>query len=377
MRQIGTGIVIVFVLISLGIVGLGYLQRNQPDPTATPLELTLTVNPMAQAWMNDAVMSFNTSDNRLIDGYAVTIVLNTVPIDDMAVWKNSAWTDQNHPDLWLASTSLAVDYAGYPVRIITPSLAQSPMIWVASADVAQAITQDGISPFDWQTVQAAAQAGTWANFGATGINGNVNIAFALPEGTMNGLMVLYSALANFNQTTTLGNSAMTPAYQTWFTPIIQSVPNLNTIGDNVATFMVSQRGSSVNIGILPEVQLLNQLEALTTRRAIQVAYPAYSVLFDFPLAEWQVTNLPEQEANRRQQAIQAFSEWLLLPAQQAQLPRYGLRPLSENPTESDDLFRLGADVGVEYTPIFAGQLESASVSFANILLAWFAQERQR
>jgi hypothetical protein len=373
MKQLGTGIVILFVLLSLGIVGLGYLQRNAPEPQKTPLELKLTVNPMAQTWMRQVVRSFNDSDTRIIGDYIVTITLNNATIDDMTVWLNDTWTDQNHPDLWLPSTSLAVNYAGYPIRSVIPSVAQSPLVWVASDDVAQAITQDGNQTFGWDTVQAAAQAETWANFGASAINGNVNIAFSLPNGTMNGLMVLYSSLSHFNEATTIANNSMTPAYQSWFLPIRQSVPNFTSIGDNVATFMVTQQGISVNIGMLPEAQLLNQLEALINRRDIQVAYPEYAVVFDFPLAEWQVTNLSAENASIRQQAIQAFADWLLAPDQQAQLAQNGLRPIAGNLSEEHTLFRMGAEVGIEYAPSFENRLTEAPFAFAGILLSWFSR----
>ncbi|MCL4256745.1 MAG: hypothetical protein KJ043_23510, partial [Anaerolineae bacterium] len=266
MRQLGTFIVILFIVISLGVVGLGYIQRNQPDPTATPLELTLTVNPLAQAWMSEMVNRFNTSDARFIDTYAVTIILANTPVDDMDVWQKGVWNNLTPPDLWIPSHSISASSADINGRnqiTITPSLAKTPLIFVASANVAQAITQNESVAFDWGGIQTASQAGTWANFGAS-INGNVTLAFPLPNNTMEGMMVMYSANAYFDSTLSLTSSNITP-FTTWFTPVVESVPNFNTIGADVATFMAS-RGASVNIGIMAESRLLNTLSAITNTR---------------------------------------------------------------------------------------------------------------
>ncbi len=380
MRQIGTGIVILFVLISLGIVGLGYLQQNQPEPQSTPLELTLTINPMAQDWMSNAVAQFNASDARYVNNIAVTITLNPTPIEDIAVWSGNTWNNQNRPDLWLASTSASIEHANafsMTFNSVNTPLAQTPLVWVISADVADTITQNGALPLDWDVIQQAASAGTWANFGATNLQGNVNMAFSLPDSTIEGLMVLYSANAYYSRNLDFSNLLSVPTdFKTWFAPMIDSVPNFNTIGSNVATFMVS-RGTSVNIGIMPEVKLLNQIDAFTRNRAIRVAYPEYPSVFDFSLALSIDQNLSSNDNTIRQQAMQAFVDWLLAPEQQAQLPRYGLRPIATPPTPNDDLFRKGMDVGVQYDPIIRPYLTGEESAYSRNLMSWFTQERTR
>jgi hypothetical protein len=377
MRHIGTGIVILFVLVSLGIAGLSYLRQNQPQPQATPLELTLTVNPMAHDWMTDAVTAFNQSDARLLDDVSITIILNTTPIEDITVWRGGTWNDNNRPDMWLPSSSLSVNYAGYPfVDANSTALAKTPMIFIASTLAHNAITENGARPMDWDVVQSASLAGTWANFGANSLQGNVNIAFSPPDSTMNGLMVLYGGQAYYNRALTFASATPNPEFLTWFAPIVDSVPNFNTIGDDVATFMLT-RGSSVNIGIMPEAQFLNQVDTFIRNRAIVVSYPEYPVVFDFPLVWWDKVNLEANDQATRAQAIQAFVNWLLEPAQQAQLSQYGLRPLTLNITENDELFRKGVDVGIQYTPLIEPSLSEVNKSQASALFSWFAQERTR
>lgn len=374
MKQLGTGVVILFIIISLGIIGAGYLIRNQPIPDATPLELRIAVTPMAHAWMSAMVARFNASDVRLIDNYAVTIVLNPVAVDDMAVWDKQAWNGQNHPDLWLASSTISAQYAQSEAKLpftnLVPSVAESPLIWVAFADVAEAITQNGAQAFDWDTVQVAANAQTWANFGARNLRGNVNIAFALPDSTMNGLMVLYSAVSHFNQSGTLTVNAMTANLQTWFAPVIQSVPNFNTIGNDVASFMV-RSGATVNIGMMPEALLLNQLEALTRRGAIRITYPDYAVVYDFPLVLWNSGDTPDVQ----RRASRAFADFLLADAQQAELPRYGLRAVSNPPSDADTLFLAGIPYGIAYTPQVTVRVDAVPFALTRALLNWFANQR--
>lgn len=376
MRQIGTFIVILFIVISIGIVGLGYIQRNQPEPSATQLELTLTVNPLAQTWMREMVNRFNVSDARFIDAYAVTIILANTPIDDMDVWQKGVWNNQTPPHLWIPSSTLSASTTvvnGRRLITITPSLAKTPLIFVTSANVAQAITQNEALTFDWGDIQSASQAGTWANFGASNLNGNVTLAFPLANNTMEGMMVIYSANAYFDSTLSLTSPNIAP-FTTWFTPVVESVPNFNTIGADVATFIAS-RGASVNIGIMAESRLLNTLSAITNTRAVQVAYPEYPVVFDFPLIWLDETGQSADNRTIQEQIAQQFGEWLAMPEQQARLTTYGLRPIESIPTSVDALFRMGVESGVVYNPVLSPALSEVANSRTRALLSWFESQR--
>lgn len=376
MRQIGTFIVILFIVISLGIVGLGYIQRNQPEPSATPLELTLTVNPLAHRWMSDMVNRFNASDARFINTYAVIITLSNAPIDDMDVWQKGMWNNQTPPNLWIPSSTLSTSSTvvnGRNLITITPSLAKTPLVFVASANVAQAITQNETITLDWGGIQSTSQAGTWANFGASNLTGNVTLAFPLANNTMEGLMVMYSANAYFDSTLSLTSSNITP-FTAWFAPVVESVPNFNTIGADVATFMAS-RGASVNIGIMAESRLLNTLNAITNTRAVQIAYPEYPVVFDFPLIWLDETGQTADDRAIREQVAQQFGEWLAMPEQQASLTAYGLRPVESIPTSTDNLFRLGIESGVLYDAPISPALSEIANSRVRALLSWFESQR--
>ncbi len=376
MRQIGTFIVILFVIISLGIVGLGYIQRNQTTPTATPLELTLLANPMAHAWITNAVAQFNQSDRRLMDNVIITIEVNPTPMDDMTAWRE-AWNDTTRPDIWLASSSLAVAYRGHPFMVEdSVVLAKTPMIWVASVLAYDAITQNGDQPLDWGTVQPAALAGTWANFGVNSLQGNVNIAFAPPDSSLNGLMVLYGAQAYYSRSLNLNAVSVSQDFLSWLAPIVDSVPNFNTIGTDVATFMLT-RGTSVNIALMPEAQLLTQIGAFMRNRPVQISYPEYPMVFDFSLTWWDDNGVEADMRQARIRAIETFANWLLEPAQQSQLSQYGLRPINLPIGENDTLFHQGVDMGIVYDPLLDPYLIQATNARGSQLLTWFAQERIR
>lgn len=378
MRQIGTLIVILFIIISVGIVGWGYIQRNQPQPEAPqpiPIELTLVANPMAHAWITQAVAQFNQSDMSKIDQFVITINVNPVPADDMTVWR-ATWSDTNRTDMWLASSSLAVQYRGYPVLVEDSlTVAVSPMIWVASVPAYNTITRNGELRLDWDTVQEVASAGTWANVGGNNLQGNVNIAFAPPDSSMNGLMVLYGAKAYYSRSLDLNSVSTAQNFLTWLAPIVDSVANFNTIGADVATFMLT-RGASVNIALMPEAQFLTQIDTFLRTRPVIISYPEYPLVFDFQLA-WTTENgdAPMQQARLR--AIQTFGQWLLEPAQQGQLAQYGLRPITSPISENDELFRKGTDMGILYEPLSEPYLLQASLSESKNLLTWFAQYRIR
>ncbi|PJF29345.1 MAG: hypothetical protein CUN52_08840 [Phototrophicales bacterium] len=378
MRQIGTLIVILFIIISLGIVGWGYIQRNQPQPKAPqpiPIELTVVANPMAHAWITQAVAQFNQSDLSKIDQFVIRISVNPTPADDMTVWR-ATWNDANRPDMWLASSSLSVQYRGYPLLVEDSlTVALSPMIWVASVPAYNAITRNGELKLDWDTVQAVASAGTWANFGTNNPQGNVNIAFAPPDSSMNGLMVLYGAESYYIRSLNLDGVSTSQDFLTWLAPIVDSVPNFNTIGADVATFMLT-RGASIHIALMPEAQLLTQIDTFLRTRPVMVSYPEYPMVFDFQLA-WTTEDGDTTAQQARLRAIQTFGQWLLEPAQQGQLSQYGLRPITTPISQNDELFRKGADVGIVYEPLFDPYLLQANLNKGTNLLAWFARHRVR
>lgn len=376
MRQLGTLIVILFIIISFGIVGMGFIQRSQPEPPPSTLELTLAVNPLAQAWMRDMVTLFNTSEARIADGYAITIRLNNTPTDDIDVWNKGIWNSQTAPRLWMPSSTISSSLSNIEGRqaiTITPSIAKTPIIFVASADVVQTITENDTHPFDWDSIQRASQAGTWANFGASHLTGNVTLAFPLPNNTMEGLMVMFSANAHFDNSLTLTTGNIAPFTQ-WFAPIVQSVPNFNTIGADVASFMAS-RGASINIGIMAECRFLTKLSAITNNRVIRVTYPEYPVVFDFPLVFLRHTGQSQEDWAIYEHAAQRFGAWLSAPEQQAHLTRHGLRPVESIPNNTDELFRMGIDVGILYDAPITPALSEVTISRARSLITWFDTQR--
>ena len=110
----GTIFIGLFILIAVGIIVCnGYICR-QP-----PLDLTVAVDPLAYAWAQDALNAYNATSPTL-SGRRVQFKL--VLTDDVAVWNGQQnWKPENHPDGWIAASSLSVKYAagnGLPLVIL-------------------------------------------------------------------------------------------------------------------------------------------------------------------------------------------------------------------------------------------------------------------
>jgi len=112
----------------VAIVAVGLFLENQP-----PVEITVAVNPLAEAWMQQAARGFNDSDTRLSSNRRVRV--NVVVVEDVGVWQTSAdrvWTPEDHPAAWLPAASVSVSYArsaNLPFEIVQPSTARTPIIF--------------------------------------------------------------------------------------------------------------------------------------------------------------------------------------------------------------------------------------------------------
>jgi hypothetical protein len=323
MARRGTIFVVLFILAAAVIIGASQFLRSQPA-----LEFTLAVSPLAERWTRAAVEAFNSSEP-LVNG-TQRVRFNIIVIDDIAVWLDDSranWTPEDHPAAWLPASSASVIYARerrLPFEIEQPSLAQTVLMWGGFARYVNLVTNNGALAFDWQSVERAAKAERWANLpGGESLQGNVNLVFERADSTMGGLGSLLSGAADFNGIAELTTIHVTSsAFQDRIAPMVESVPNFNTLGADPAASMAS-RGASVGVlGMLPESLWLTNLTGLRRQDEIILSYPAFSIVFDFPLARWSDSAAPPAEA----EAVAALGAWLAGTAQRAALVEYGLRP---------------------------------------------------
>lgn len=335
----GTIVVVLFILIVGAIVAAGLLLPEPPPPD--PIVAEIVANPLAQAWLTEAVMTFNAAGQK-IAGRPIQITITY--IDDLAVWQTTQWTTSNHPDGWIPAINASLDYAGgvytsFSLEVVQASTAQTLLVWGGYRERVNLLTPD----FSWQTVAAAAQQGTWAAVaGDSSISAfeRVNLAFPPPNSRITGLAVLFSGLAHLDGGADL--NAVPTSSRDALLPVVCRVPNFNAVGEDPAARMATNR-SLADIGLLPENQWLRSLSRLGGSDAFVLAYPTRPFVFNFPLV---AVSLRGEAASLERQAVAAFGDFLLSAEQQRAVMDVGLRPVAG-------------------LPMVEGQLDPAATLFVN------------
>lgn len=315
----GSVFVILFVLVAAIIIGASQFLRSQP-----PLEVTVAVSPLAEAWVRASADAFNATNPLLGSGQRIAIRVQAV--DDPAVWGDTtrAFSAQQHPAAWIPALAASVDYAveqRLPVATITPATAHTLLVWGVFESRAS-VAQPDDTTLDWPHVQELAAAESWASLpGGQASWGFVKLIFSRPSTTAGGLGVLFSGAGAYFDTTDLTTVALSDnAFRGWMQPVIDSVPNFNTLGADPAAALT--RGPSTGeIALLPESQWLVQLNGIVQREPVRFSYPEYAVVYDFPVALWDAPEMTDIERD----AVYRFADWLLQPAQQDRAITYGLR----------------------------------------------------
>lgn len=318
----GTIVFVLFVVIIAAIIGLSQFLKSQPS-----VQLTVAVSPMVSDWISAAAERFNAGD-RLAGTRQVRLVVT--PVDDAAVWgSGSGWSTTSHPDAWIPAWSASRTYASaLPLSELEPTLAKTLLVWGAFESRVNALT-----PFGWNRVGDAATPGTWAAAAPnSGLNGNVTLAFTHPTQTISGFAVLLSAASAFFDTPIQSSQDLASAeYRMWLAPVLQSVPNFNTLGASPAR-TIAARGTTVgDIALLPESDWVTNLSGrlIDGSDPIQLVYPDYPFVFDFPFVVWNGTtsSTADVTAEQAQDIMRQFADFLLTDAEQSAAQRYGLRPL--------------------------------------------------
>ncbi len=364
----GTIFPILFIIIAAGVIGASLFLQNQP-----PLEVTIAVDPLAESWLRNAVVSFNQSETTLSNQRKIKV--NLTVVSDLSVWRNSRdnlWTAGNHPHGWIPASSASLGYAtaaNIPMQENQPSLARTPLVWGGYASRVAVVTNEGTLPFDWERVLFAAETESWSALGGDTSWRFVKIAFSLPDSTIQGLGALYSATAAFSQNAAPMGDDVRNSYSALET-LVNSVPNFNNIGSDIGQFLA--RGpSTVDLGIGPESQWLNNLSGIVSRESVQFSYPEYNFVLDFPLAIWNGAEITSDE----RAAVEAFGNWLMQPAQQSRIPAYGLRPANTNPQPTDSLFVNAQQYGIQLDWFSANIVQAPPQNDTQSLLSQFARFR--
>lgn len=342
----GTFVIILFVLVAGAIIAATTLLRSQPA-----LEVTIATDPLAEAWVRAAALSYNESGATVGVGRRVRVLVTTR--SDTQVLQ-TPWVPNDQPVGWIpAWSSLAAVSRGSTVttQTVALSLARTPLVWMSYAS-----READIPDVSWQGIQEVAD------------NKNIDLAFSLPPQSVQGLASLISAVADFHQTGILSDSMLSDsAMRTWLMPLIASVPNFNTLGPNVALYVAGPQGGTVDAAIAPESQWLSALNTLTAKGQPRFAYPAYPVVFDFPFITLRDIATTDDEIS----AAQSFAAYLSSPAQQQNLDRFGLRPAQSDPQSTSTVFIPAQQYGIAASLPSAQPVQLPSSSSVLSLLTWF------
>jgi hypothetical protein len=363
----GTIILGIAALIAVGILGVGYFLQTQP-----PVMIEIAVDPLAEAWMRQAVKDFNDSNVALTNQKRVEVTLTV--ISDLDVWNASGtrtWTPQDHPDLWMPGSSLSINYAtGMTLDVLVDSTARTPLIFGGYAERINILTDEGANPLTWDLLASAAETASWEALGGDPSWRFINYAFSRPDDTISGLGVLLSAAAEFADTSNLSADNLTVSFRDWFEPVVGSVPNFNNVTDNVAQFVAVGGVTRADVAFGPESQWLYQLSALNRSGEIRFSYPAHPFVFNFPLVRWGDPTV----ANDTRNAEQAFANWLMNADQQRAVTRFGLRPATGALSATDSLFANAEPYGVQLNPNLDDPIQPPPISSMQGLLTWFNQQ---
>jgi hypothetical protein len=362
----GTLILLLFIVIAAGVVGLSQFLRRQP-----PLQIALAVNPLAESWVRDAVTRLNSSEPTVgVANQRVQFVVSV--FEDIDVWAGTRRWTAAELTAWLPASSISVEYAGdngIPLREVSISTAQTPLVWGGYLTRVDVLTDDGTIPLDWDVVAEAAanNDGSWQALGGQADWRFLKLGFGQPNRTMSGLGALFTGVAHFADSTDLtGGATRDSAFRERIEPVINSVPNFNTLGGDPAAAMA--RGpSTVEIALFPESQWLTNLNGMAANEPVRLNYPTYQFVLDFPLVAWQdIQTTPEQIA-----AVDRLSSWLLADAQQASTVSFGLRPASGQVQPTATLFANAVQYGVEPDLAFGQPIQPPARSDAQALIQWF------
>ncbi|MBC6938028.1 MAG: hypothetical protein DWB42_19675 [Chloroflexi bacterium] len=361
----GTIFILLFVVVAAAIIGASQFIGAQP-----PLEITVAVNAIARPWVEKVVFAFN--ETAPIVNATRRVRIKLTEIDDLDVWlEGRAWTTNDHPAAWIPASSTSVTYAveaGLPLQLVADSLARTPLVWGGFSSRVNILT-GGAAPLDWPQVAAAAKAESWSAIGGSPSWQFVKLAFAQPTRRMSGLAVMLSGAAAFNESPSLAaDSLRARAFRDWIQPVIHAVPNFNTLGSDPAAALARQGPSGGEIGLLPEVDWLINLNRLVGYERMVFSYPAYQMILDFPLARWDDT----QTTNDERAAVEALRGWLLNADWQVIVPQYGLRPAGGEPTEDDTLFAAGIPYGIQLNPDFGQLVQPPARAEVQSFVDWVA-----
>ena len=278
--------------------------------------------------------------------------------------------------MWIPAWSTSLGYATrLPYTVVQPTLARTPLVWGGFRSRVDALITDG-TVFDWERVATAASQGNWRAINPnSGYANNFTLAFNRPTETTSGLGVLLSGAAAYYDTIDLvSDDLVQTEYRSWMQPVLESVPNFNTLGGSPAQSMASRGSALGEVALLPEADWLRNLRGslINQNDPIVLSYPQFEFVFDFPMAVWS-GELPLGVSFTHAQintVVTQFASTLVSDSGQTAAQTFGLRPASDPVDVNSPLFTLGMSYGFLPDADLFTFISAPSLNDVQRLLTW-------
>lgn len=304
------------LLVAAGWVASTFLGVSVPGHDTTPVSIRVAVAPEAYEAVRAAATQY-ASQNPKLDSRP--IVLEVVSVDGAAALRDMEQARYNAPTVWISEAQWWLAYTQgsqpQPGFVATgsaapQSIARTYMIWGAFEDRADALQDYG--GLSWRAVHDAVLAESTR--GPT-------LVVASPGSSVEGIAALLGATAEYRGSLDLTQADFDRALQDWLRESLDAILNPRMLGSDPARILAEQGRTLADVGFIAEGDWLRQAVAIQNKAkaTLTFAYPAQTIVLDFPYAIWAGAASPEQNAALD---FRAF----LLGTWQARMNEYGLRP---------------------------------------------------
>ncbi len=306
--------------------------------SSTPVTLTVAYTTEKQAWMKEAVASFNQQHISACDG---PITVTTIPNDGSGQSMQDILDGSIKPDVWSPAGNVWLTLLNqqwqqkYGTTIIgtsanqNPSLVKSPVVIAMWKPMAEALGWPN-KPISWAEIaQLSVNPSGWAAYGHPEW-GDFKFGHTNPDDSNSGLdAVIAENYAAVKKQRDLTSSDVDSSSAREFVANVES--SIIHYGESTGTFateMFTKGPNYLSAAVMYENLVVEANEGQFTKNLaypVVAIYPEEGTFYsDHPYALLHASWVTPAE----QAAALAFQNYLLAPAQQQQALQYGFRPAS-------------------------------------------------
>ena len=267
-----------------------------PTEASAPVQLSVAVAPALGDWVKASATQFTTKNHFIQVNVTELRGLNAA---------NQLNTLTGQTDIWIAEADFArATAASIPYETQGKSVAQDSFLWVAVKN-----HKELSGKLSWSSISDAA-----------GSNAQFRVAMP-PTQSIEGMAACWSAAADYTRSPNVTAAQVSdPAFHNWLERLFQAAPDRSRSPRD----QLSTRPPQADAGLI-----LNSDWSQLAQDAFIAGAPANNVVFNFPY--YVRTNWPDltpDQVKIRQDAVNAFRDYLLSDEAQSQLASYGMQRAS-------------------------------------------------